>query len=197
MNYQKKVILNLLVLLILFFCLSVFTSCLELPFEIETTDSTIVIDSTLIDSLLISYPQTRTMVLRYNQNWDQYFGGSIQIPGGSSFEVEDSSFIPPSGTTLGVDITLSFKVELDTSAMDLVFTFSPAGASFLPPANAWIIWKDLATINPEINSDDVKIFEIDDNGVYSEIVPALIDNDEFKILILIHHTSRYALSYTR
>jgi hypothetical protein len=197
MIFQKKIILNLLVVLSSLFFLSVFTSCLELPFEIETTDSTFVIDSTLIDSLLISYPQTKTMVLRYNQTWDQYFGGSMQFPGGSSFEVNDSSFTPPLGTSPETDVMLSVKVELDTSTMDLVFTLGPAGCSFLPPANAWLVWKDLKSIDPEISPADIKFFEIDENGIYSEITPALVNNEESKILVHIHNASRYALSYTR
>ncbi len=77
-------------------------------------------------------------------------------------------------------------VERDKFRTELKFTFGPSGASFDPPAEVWLDWKDL-------HSSNATLYYIDDNGDYIPQTPDDVDVQNKKMKLYIDHFSRYAI----
>ena len=115
----------------------------------------------------------------------RYGGGEISLSQGSSFKVFTSSLTPPD-TVLGDPITITMMVDYDKSRKELKFEFGPHGCEFDPPAEVWLKWSQL-------NTNNVKLYYIDDNGNYIQQNPDLIDLQGQKMLVRFPHFSRYAI----
>jgi hypothetical protein len=139
-----------------------------------------------------SYPQATSLTLRLLRLLGIYNGGMMEVPNGSSFTVAKGSLIPNLLRLLRLPlaVTLTMQVDLDPANDFMVYTFGPSGSKFDPPAEAWFDWSDLG-------GDDVTVYYIDPNGNRIEQTPEQIDYENKRLLLHIHHFSRYAVARSR
>ena len=135
------------------------------------------------------YPQTASCVVRFFKNWDGYRGSSCQVPNGSFFEFYHGALNPPESVPWGEELTITMKVEMDPVNRELIYSFSPAGCAFDPPAKMWLDWSDLG-------SASATLFYLNEDGTRTEQSPDQIDVPNKHMCIYIDHFSRYALAYS-
>ncbi len=177
-----------------------FSGCIELPFEQDNLDD--FADSLGVEislDILEEYPQSDTLEVLFNQEWNQYQGGKIELPGGSYFKIADKSFTPPAAYNFGEKVNVHMTAEIDTSRNELLFTFEPSGATFSPAAEAHFVWKDFEQLVPELINEgyEIHIYFIDEDDQYQEIQPEYVDYDAMELLVKIGHFSRYAVAISR
>ena len=141
-----------------------------------------------------AYPQSASRTLFYQADQGDgtegaYEGGTINVPGGSTFHLHEGALTPPPGTPVGEAVTISMLVEKNATGDEFIFTFGPHGSQFDPPAEVWFDWTDLGSKN-------AKLFYIDDNGNYVEMQPDRVDRRGQRMLLRIPHFSRYAVAWS-
>lgn len=114
----------------------------------------------------------------------------MNVPGGSTFRLDNGALIPPPGTPYGDPVTITMLVEKIKGGKELLFTFSPSGCLFNPSLEVWFDWTDL-------NSNNANLFYIDSDGKYIEQGPESIDYQGHRMTLHIDHFSRYALAISR
>ncbi len=80
-------------------------------------------------------------------------------------------------------------IEKNATGDELIFTFGPHSSQFNPPAEVWFDWTDL-------DSKNVKLFYINDDGNYEEMHPDRVDRRGQRMLLWIPHFSRYAVAWS-
>jgi len=133
-----------------------------------------------------AYPQSGSWTVSYKENTGGYQGGNLNIPNGSSFQIENGSLTAPSYMPFGADVTITMEAELRKGGKELVFTFGPSGCQFSPAAEIWFDWTELRTTNP-------KLYYIESNGNYVEQTADYIDISNNRMMIKVDHFSRYAV----
>ena len=139
-----------------------------------------------------AYPQSASRTLFYQGDSGEgaYEGGTVNVPGGSTFHLMEGALTPPPGTPLGEAVTISMLVEKSAVGDEFIFTFGPHGSQFNPPAEVWFDWTGSG-------SKDATLFYIDDDGNYVEMQPDRVDRRGQRMLLRIPHFSRYAVAWSR
>ncbi|GAB4364817.1 MAG: hypothetical protein Kow0042_03650 [Calditrichia bacterium] len=115
-----------------------------------------------------------------------YRKGAFSLPNNSEFSVAKNLLVPPPGINWGEDVTITMTCEMRPLQNELIFSFSPSGCQFNPPARVTLHWADLNLLTPTL-------FYIDENGNYIPQAPDEIDYNGQKMILYIDHFSRYAI----
>lgn len=142
------------------------------------------------DQINNAYPQSVAQEIRSINRSGKYLGGQLMLANGSSFSFDAGALTPPAGYRAGQSVTITMLAERDQATGDLVFTFGPSGSSFDPPAELWLSWKDLG-------AGPVKLYYLNNDGSRSEQTPDDIDVVGQRLLLRIHHFSRYAIAHSQ
>jgi hypothetical protein len=132
-----------------------------------------------------AYPQTGSVTVQYKRN--EYRGGDITLPNGSTFYFIGGALTPPADTPSGEPVTITLTAE--KIGNELQFSFGPSGCRFEPAATVELSWKDL-------DIDVPRLYYIDSDDSYIEQQPADIDVQGKWMLLNIHHFSRYAFAWS-
>jgi hypothetical protein len=109
----------------------------------------------------------------YNNKKKGYWeGGTITLSNGSKFIVEDGALTPPYPGASSVYVTV--RADFDSLKNEIIFSFSPHGCVFDPPAEVVLDWNDLGI-------DVANLYYIEEDGSYTMLT------------IYIDHFSRYAI----
>jgi hypothetical protein len=111
-------------------------------------------------------------------------GGTIILSNGSKFTVETGALTPPH--PLASSVYVSIRADFDSLKNEIVFSFTPSGCVFSPPAELIFDYNDLGI-------DIATLNYIDENGEYILQTPDHIDYQKRTITIYIDHFSRYAI----
>ncbi len=143
------------------------------------------------------YPQFALM--RLGLIGKLFEGGDLKVKNGSSFHVAEGALIPPITSLLRrllkvvtvsmeVDLVEDLEIPQQGRVKALVYTFAPSGSQFDPPADAWFDFSDL-------NSPNAKVYYIAKDNNYIELEPAKVDLVNKRLLLKVHHFSRYAVAW--
>ena len=133
-----------------------------------------------------SFPQYTSATYNYNNEYDEYTGGMINVPSGSMFLFQRGALKPSSDTPDGAPVTLDMFVEKVRNGMELRFTIGSPGCRFSPGAMVWLNWSALKALR-------VKLYRIDSSGKYVEQEPEYIDAKRRRLMIHVDRFSQYAL----
>jgi len=111
-------------------------------------------------------------------------GGTIELSNGSKFTVEDGALTPP--VPLASSVYVSIRADFDSVNQQIIFSFTPSGCVFSPPAELILDYNDLGI-------DIATLYYIDNDGNYIRQSPDHIDFQRRTITIYIDHFSRYAI----
>jgi hypothetical protein len=114
-----------------------------------------------------------------------YKGGNVNKQHGATLHIKDGALKPPKGTPYGADVIITMTIKKEEDA--LLFEFGPSGCEFNPNAELWFDWSSLGTIN-------ANLYYIKKNGDYVEQEPECVDFKNKRMMIHIHHFSRYAIA---
>ena len=137
-----------------------------------------------------AFPQFATRDFQYKHDDKTYVGGQMTVPGGTKFKLATGALTPPPGTAVGETVTITMLVEKDTVNNELIFTFSPHGSQFNPPAEVWLDYSQL-------DIPVAKLYYIRDDGQYILMHADQDDRKNKKMMLLIPHFSRYAIAHSR
>jgi len=135
-----------------------------------------------------AYPQFISNTITFNSSQNQYNGGNMQVPGGTSFSLTGGALTPPPDSTVGTDITLTLQAEKKKyKGKDvLLFTFGPHGSAFNPRAEVTFDWNDLGI-------EMANLYYLDEDGNLVIQAPDQIEIQNKKMTIYLDHFSRYAI----
>ena len=133
------------------------------------------------------YPQTASRTLNYINGDQGYAGGNVNVPGGSTFHLQEGSLTPPASIPVGDPVTITMKIKMDANETRMHFNFKPDGCEFNPPAEIWFDWSDL-------DEENGLLYLINEDGNYIPLGPDEIDTQGNRLKILIDHFSRYVIT---
>ena len=154
----------------------------DIPNSVSVTSSTILSHGSSAES----FPQYVSTTCDYNNEYDEYTGGMMNVPSGSMFLFKRGALKPSSDTPDGAPVTLDMFVEKVRNGMELRFTIGSPGCRFSPGAMVWLNWSSLKALR-------VKLYRIDSSGKYVEQKPEYIDAERRRLMIHVDRFSQYAL----
>ena len=127
---------------------------------------------------------------KYVKGLGYYKGGNIKINGTQTqFNFEDNSLTPPEDTKFGKSVTITMKMEYNSTDNELIFTFGPHGCKFSPNAKLRLDYKALGV-------DVADLYYIEDDGSRTLQAPEQVSANKRFVMIKIDHFSRYALAHS-
>jgi hypothetical protein len=166
-----------------------FSACERSPLAVDETAPITVLEQSGKNSNF-SYPQSCSVTIEYNGKKRCYQGCEMTLLNGSTFQVPNGALVPPTGTPAQAPVKLTMMCEKRASENELLLTFGPCNSQFDPPAKLTLNWKDL-------NIDVPRLYFVDSDGKYTEQPPDDIDIQGKRLVIYVHHFSRYALAWGR
>jgi hypothetical protein len=135
-----------------------------------------------------TYTESASCLVKYIRKSDSYNSASLKTWSGSYLYIDYNSLIPPEELQ-GKTVTITMLMEKDLVNNELIYTFGPNGCEFSTPAQLWLSWKDLGSVN-------ATLYYLDEDGNRVEHLPDDVDLYDQKMLINIDHFSRYAVAYS-
>lgn len=134
----------------------------------------------------------QSKTFHYDSTKGYYIGGTIQMGhgNGSNFHVFDNSLTPPPSIPVGEDVTIGMQVDYNSTAKELIFTFTPSKCHFAPAARIKLDYRKLGNKN-------ITLYYINENGQYVRQKPDYINQKKRFMFLYVEHFSRYAVAISR